>query len=112
MPTISRPDGTTINYEVHGSGFPLLLIAPGGVSSEIAFWRRGPIDPIRDFASDFTVIAMDQRFAGKSHAPAKAFSYEDASADQLAVSTRSGSSRKSVPGAAPRSTASITTSAS
>ena len=85
MPTISRPDGTTINYEVHGSGFPLLLIAPGGVSSEIAFWRRGPIDPIRDFASDFTVIAMDQRFAGKSHAPAKAFSYEDASADQLAV---------------------------
>ena len=36
MPTISRPDGSTIHYEVFGSGYPLLLIAPGGVSSEIA----------------------------------------------------------------------------
>lgn len=85
MPYINRPDGTRIHYETFGSGYPLLLIAPGGISSEIAFWRRGPIDPIESFASDFMVIAMDQRFAAESHAPLKPFSYADTSADQAAV---------------------------
>ena len=66
VPTITRPDGATIYFEIHGSGYPLLLIAPGGVSSQIAFWTgRSAVNPIRDFASDFTVIAMDQRHAGK-----------------------------------------------
>jgi hypothetical protein len=30
MPTLQRPDGE-IHYEVHGSGFPVLLFAPGGL---------------------------------------------------------------------------------
>jgi len=29
MPVFTRPD-VEIQYEVHGSGFPLLLFAPGG----------------------------------------------------------------------------------
>lgn len=93
MPTIQRPDGAVIHYEVYGSGYPLLLIAPGGVSSEISFWRRGPIDPIRDFSDDFQVIAMDQRHAGESFAPAVPFSYEQTSGDQLAVLDAIGAQR-------------------
>ena len=85
MPEIDRPDGAIIHYEVYGLGYPLLLIAPGGVSSEIAMWRGRPIDPIRDFAGDFMVIGMDQRHAGGSAAPAAPFSYEQTAGDQLAV---------------------------
>jgi len=93
MPTISRPDGAVIYYEVHGSGFPLLLIAPGGVSSQVEFWVRMPFNPITELANDFTVIAMDQRHAGRSPAPAKAWSYADAAADQLAVLDAAGAER-------------------
>jgi len=85
MPTITRPDGATIYYEVHGDGYPLLLIAPGGISSQVEVWRNGPIDPMRDFASDFQVIAMDQRHAARSLAPAAAFDYDLCADDQAAV---------------------------
>ena len=85
MPTITRPDGATIHYEVSGSGFPLLLIAPGGVSSEIGIWSRSAINPIKAFAENFTVIAMDQRHAGTSLAPMRPFSYDQCNGDQLAV---------------------------
>ncbi len=98
MPTISRPDGTTIHYEVFGGGYPLLLIAPGGVSSEIAFWGRSPFDPTKELADEFMVIGMDQRFAGSSYAPLKAFSYDDCSADQLAVLDAVGAERAHVMG--------------
>jgi len=85
MPTITRPDGATIRYEVYGSGYPLLLIAPGGVSSQVEFWQRSTINPIERFANDFKVIAMDQRHAGQSLAPMRPFSYDLCNADQLAV---------------------------
>jgi len=85
MPEIERPDGAVIHYEVVGRGYPLLLIAPGGVSSEIAMWRGRPIEPIRDFVGDFMVIGMDQRYAGGSPAPAVPFSYDQTVGDQLAV---------------------------
>jgi pimeloyl-ACP methyl ester carboxylesterase len=68
MPTYER-DGTSIYYEEHGSGFPLLLIAPGGMNSAIAFWSRMPFNPIEAFAGDFRVIAMDQRNCGQSTGP-------------------------------------------
>jgi pimeloyl-ACP methyl ester carboxylesterase len=85
MPTLTRPDGATIRYEVYGSGYPLLLIAPGGVSSQVEFWQRSTINPIERFADDFQVIAMDQRHAGQSHAPMRPFSYDTCNADQVAV---------------------------
>ncbi|MEX0781350.1 MAG: alpha/beta hydrolase [Dehalococcoidia bacterium] len=85
MPTITRPDGATIRYEVYGSGYPLLLIAPGGVSSSVELWQVSTIKPIETFADDFMVIAMDQRHAGQSLAPLRPFSYEQCNADQLAV---------------------------
>ena len=71
MPVLKRPDAE-IHYEVHGKGFPVLLYAPGGLKSAIDFWGPGPegprawMDPRTALADKFTVIAMDQRNAGKS----------------------------------------------
>ena len=59
----------TINYEVHGEGFPLLLFAPGGMRSAASFWRGAEWDPIETLSPHFKVIAMDQRNAGESTAP-------------------------------------------
>ena len=93
MPTVTRPDGAVIHYETWGDGFPLLLIAPGGVSSEIDFWRRGAFDPIEEFDADFLVIGMDQRHAGESWQAPPEFSYELAAGDQLAVLDAVGAQR-------------------
>ena len=74
MSVFKRPDAE-IYYEVHGSGFPLLIFAPGGLCSELAFWRHSPsnpavapawMNPMVDLAGRFTVIGMDQRNAGAS----------------------------------------------
>lgn len=85
MPTLRRGE-TTIEYEVHGSGHPLLLLAPGGMRSAISFWSRAPFNPITEFSSHYRVIAMDQRNAGGSRAKITAedgwHSYAD---DQLAL---------------------------
>jgi pimeloyl-ACP methyl ester carboxylesterase len=86
MPQIKRPDGATIYYEVHGSGYPILLFAPGGVNSQIESWRTlSPINAIDALQDRWTVIAMDQRNAGRSFGPLTPFSYELAVGDQLAV---------------------------
>src|SRR5690349_2238554 len=58
-----------INYEVSGAGFPLLLIAPGGMNSSIDWWSRAALDPLAVYADDFQLIAMDQRNAGASTGP-------------------------------------------
>jgi pimeloyl-ACP methyl ester carboxylesterase len=69
MPTFERGNGVSIYYEEHGSGFPLMLFAPGGMRSAVTYWQRAPFNPIRELASQFRVIAMDQRNAGQSLAP-------------------------------------------
>ncbi|HLZ31642.1 MAG TPA: alpha/beta fold hydrolase [Chloroflexota bacterium] len=69
MPTIQRGDAT-IYYEEHGSGFPLLLLAPGGLNSTVDFWSRMPLNPLEAFSTDgLRIIAMDQRNAGRSSGP-------------------------------------------
>lgn len=98
MPHVTRPDGARIRYEVYGSGYPLLLIAPGGISSQIEVWERSAVNPIKEFAGDFMVIGMDQRHAGGSPAPAKPFDYADAAGDQLAVLDALGAPRAHVMG--------------
>lgn len=84
MPSVNRPDGARIYYEVHGRGVPLLLFAPGGINSQISFWARSAINPF-GFADEFMVIGMDQRNAEHSPAPLTAPTWEDHVADQLAV---------------------------
>lgn len=58
-----------IHYEESGSGFPVLLIAPGGLRSSIDKWKNAPWNPIDQLAPQYRVIAMDQRNAGSSTAP-------------------------------------------
>ena len=79
MPILKRPDAE-IYYEVHGTGFPLLLYAPGGLKSRPDLWKESPanpdqpaawMNPMQALADRFTVIGMDQRNAGKSVADVK-----------------------------------------
>jgi pimeloyl-ACP methyl ester carboxylesterase len=85
MPVFERA-GVSLYFEEYGSGYPLLLFAPGGMRSSIEFWRRSPFDPIAELAADFRVIAMDQRNAGRSRAPISAADgWETYTADHLAL---------------------------
>ena len=61
MPELIRPDGAVIHYEVFGSGYPFLLLAPGGVNSQIEFWEHSAVNAITEFSDEFMVIGMDQR---------------------------------------------------
>src|SRR2546427_6087586 len=61
-----------IHYEETGSGFPLLLIAGGGLNSTIAGLHRGdPFNPIEEFKGEYRCIAADLRNAngGQSSGP-------------------------------------------
>jgi pimeloyl-ACP methyl ester carboxylesterase len=68
MPNYQHGD-VSIHYEEYGQGFPVLLLAPGGMRSNIEFWKATPYDPTIELASEFRLIAMDQRNAGSSTAP-------------------------------------------
>ena len=67
MPIFTRGD-IKLYYEEQGKGFPLLLIAPGGMRSAVSFWDKTPWNPITQLAPHYRVIAMDQRNAGRSSA--------------------------------------------
>jgi pimeloyl-ACP methyl ester carboxylesterase len=76
MPMFRRGGGVEIYYQEYGTGFPILLFAPGGLRSAISFWRpredgqpRPWMDPTVELASRYRVIAMDQRNAERSRAP-------------------------------------------
>ena len=57
-----------IHYEEHGSGFPLLLIAGGGLNSTISGLTSGsPFDPIEEFKGEYRLIAADLRSAVEGH---------------------------------------------
>ena len=61
-----------IHYEEVGAGYPLLLLAPGGLNSAIGAWgRMAAFNPLEVFKDDFRLIAMDQRNAntGESTGP-------------------------------------------
>jgi pimeloyl-ACP methyl ester carboxylesterase len=61
-----------IHYEVTGTGFPLLLIAGGGLNSTIAGLKNGsPFNPIEEFKNEYRCIASDLRNAnpGQSSGP-------------------------------------------
>jgi len=98
MPLLER-GATTIYYEEHGDGYPLLLLAPGGMLSAIEIWDRAAINPLVEYADDFRLVAMDQRNAGASSGPLDADdpwgAYVD---DQLALLDHLGIDRCHVMG--------------
>jgi pimeloyl-ACP methyl ester carboxylesterase len=63
-----------IAYEETGSGFPLLVIAGGGLNSTIAALARGPFDPRAELKNEYRCIACDLRNAngGQSTGPLEA----------------------------------------
>ena len=107
MPVFTRP-GAEIYYEVHGSGYPLLIFAPGGLRSELAFWRHSPsnpdaappwMNPMVALADRFTVVGMDQRNAGRSRGTVTAADgWRTYAADHLALMDHLGHRRFHVMG--------------
>ena len=59
-----------IHYQEAGSGFPLLLIAGGGLNSTIA-GLKNPFNPFVEFKAEYRCIAADLRNAnpGQSSGP-------------------------------------------
>lgn len=101
MPSLKRPDGQ-IHYETHGSGYPVLLFAPGGLRSRIEMWSppaEGPPRPWVDWtkalpAAGFTAVAMDQRNAGRSRGSIEAdHGWHTYAADHLALMDHLGFGR-------------------
>ena len=94
MPVMTVADGE-IYYEEFGQGCPVLCFAPGSLRSQIDYWHHSPrdpskpsgaMDPTADLAKDFRVIAMDQRNAGRSHAPVRPTDgWDTYAADQIAL---------------------------
>ena len=52
-----------IRYEATGSGYPLLIIAGGGLNSTMSSLATHPFDPIKEFKSEYRCIASDLRNA-------------------------------------------------
>ena len=107
MPMLKTADAE-IYYEEHGAGFPLLIFAPGGLRSELAFWHSSPsspgaappwMNPMADLAGKFRVVAMDQRNAGKSTGTvAAAHGWDTYARDHLALMDHLGIERAHVMG--------------
>lgn len=98
MPYVET-NGAAIYYEETGEGFPVLLIAPGGMKSAIGFWHSMAWNPIVELADRYRVIAMDQRNAGKSSAPVSAADgWDTYAADQLGLLEQLGIDRFHVMG--------------
>ena len=60
-----------IAYQEAGSGFPLLLIAGGGLNSKMAGLATSPFNPIEEFKGEYRCISSDLRNAngGQSSGP-------------------------------------------
>jgi pimeloyl-ACP methyl ester carboxylesterase len=57
-----------IHYEEAGAGFPLMLIAGGGLNSTISGLKNGsPFNPIDEFKGEFRCIAADLRNANSGY---------------------------------------------
>ncbi len=93
-------DGTrSIHYDIEGDGYPVLLIAPGGMRSANDLWSNMPWNPRTALSGDYRVIGMDQRNAGRSTAPVSANDgWDTYAADQLALLDHLGIERCHVVG--------------
>jgi pimeloyl-ACP methyl ester carboxylesterase len=93
-------DGAEIHYTLAGDpdGFPVLLIAPGGLRSATFVWDRIDWHPLRRLGT-YRLIGMDQRNAGQSVAPVTGEeTWETYTADQLGLLDHLGVDRCHVVG--------------
>jgi len=68
MPYLRRGE-LSIYYETRGTGFPLLLLPPGGMNAVIDSWGQSAFNPMEIFSREFSTITLDQRNAGRSSGP-------------------------------------------
>ena len=88
-----------IQFTDEGAGFPVLLIAPGGMRSQSGAWARAPWHPAEQLREQYRVIAMDQRNAGGSWGPISAAEgWGTYTTDQLALMDHLGVDRFAVVG--------------
>jgi pimeloyl-ACP methyl ester carboxylesterase len=91
----------SIHYDVEGAsdGYPVLVIAPGGMRSANALWENAPWNPRTALAGEYRVVGMDQRNAGRSSAPVSAGDgWATYTADQLGLLDHLGIERCHVVG--------------
>ncbi len=108
MPFLTVPGGH-IHYQEQGAGYPVLLFAPGFLSSRIERWAANParpgvaqdwVDPIPVLSRHFRVIALDVRNAGRSRvAVTAADGWDSYTGDHLALLRHLGIERCHVMGA-------------
>lgn len=69
----------SLYYEIHGSGYPLLLIS--GINADSASWTgvRGRL------AERFRVITFDNRSSGRSGSPGKRYSIREMAGDAIGL---------------------------
>jgi pimeloyl-ACP methyl ester carboxylesterase len=75
----ARINGIDIYYEVHGQGEPLLLIM--GLGANTTGWFK----QVPEFASQYQVIAFDNRGAGRSDKPDEPYSLGQMADDALGL---------------------------
>ena len=100
-------DDAEIYFEEYGTGFPVLLLAPGGMGSVLSNWFAEPgnrfghyHDWTRVLADHYRVVAMDQRNAGRSKGEVSPdHGWHTFAGDQLAVMDHLGCERFHVVGA-------------
>jgi pimeloyl-ACP methyl ester carboxylesterase len=81
MPSLVRPDGCRIHYELFGDpGSPALTLLEG-IGADIAGWRRS----ISTLAGELRVVAIDHRGNGRSDEPAGPCTMTTFVEDALAV---------------------------
>src|ERR1044071_3265267 len=73
MPTATL-DGVATYYEIHGTGTPILMCAPGGFDATIEKWRTASawtgIDALEALGAEHTLILYDRRERGEKWAGA------------------------------------------
>lgn len=89
----------SIHYDLEGDGYPVLLIAPGGMRSASELWFNMPWNPRAALADRYRTIGMDQRNAGRSSAPVSGTDgWATYTADQLGLLDHLGIERCHVVG--------------
>jgi 3-oxoadipate enol-lactonase len=78
MPKV-QANGLTINYEVHGTGEPLLLV--NGLADDLSSWAS----QVEPFSRRYQVIIFDNRGIGQTDKPGGGYTTADMAADAVSL---------------------------